>query len=1109
MAENVGTIYFTVEADTAKLLDAVKPAEKSLDDLNSAFQKTDKEAKGASDAIGKTGKNLSDLGSSSKTAAAQVDGLGRSTGKVGRNFSDMSAVVNSTVSNVQRVEHVASRSQLQLTKTAEAVQNLGREANSATSPLGALSKVLGGLLTLQGVNSLIQMAEGYNEMAERVRMASGSAAEYEMVQQRLLATANGTYRSLAEAQEIYIRTADSLRTMGYSASESLDITDSLSYAFVRSATSADRAQIAMGAFSRSLSKGRVDSDAWEMLLISIPTLAQDVATALGKTSEEIRKMGAEGKLTTDQLAEGFLKTRDVNKAASDGMATTVRDAYVSMKNNLAAYVGEANQAAGATNIMSAAVVGLGQNIDTIVKTLMTAGAGALALYIARTGAAALESMKAMMAARVEAAENLRLAQARAVATQAALAHAQANAGLTGTFSALTAAQNANNAATVALAATQRAAASAGATLLGVLGGPVGIIALVASAAAGMYLFSDSANVARMDLSKMGDTLEDVKKKIAELTDSNRRLAEQSAQLDLDAAVRKLDDAYDDLVRGSLADGTRAVAKWRAESSQAIADVIDAAKRGEISYRELDAALLTMVESYAEVNGRSREWISQMTEQIAATAKTALEAENARQKLDLVAEANRQVAAAARDAAAGTRELNNAFKDSVSDDYLKRLKEQTNALRDGNSELKKAQRYITEQKEAGNIFSPEREKEILAEATAHDKLKSARTSSAAVGKAANKEANEAKRAAEANIETLDRLGQALYFAGLQGEALALAQARASLNQFATPDQVEQVEAMARALFNIQQIEQQRQKFGTGQQADQYIMGNVQPLSGGAFDDQYARYEAEAEAEQKRYDDQLERLRQARELKAETNKSYDQLEEEMAREHSKRMQQIEQAKAQALLSSGENLFGALADAAKNYAGESSGAYKAMFAASKAFAIANATLNLSTAISQAMADPTALTPAQKFANMAAIASAGGQLVSAISGASFGGGRQYGGPVAAGKMYRINETGAPEILNTNGKQYLMMNQSSGRVTPMESGGAGGHGGAVGGGQPIQINIEVNVSGDGGSQTQVSGTGPQQAQQFAGLIAGQVRQVVIEELGQGGLLWNQRHGYS
>ena len=45
--------------------------------------------------------------------------------------------------------------------------------------------------------------------------------------------------------------------------------------------------------------------------------------------------------------------------------------------------------------------------------------------------------------------------------------------------------------------------------------------------------------------------------------------------------------------------------------------------------------------------------------------------------------------------------------------------------------------------------------------------------------------------------------------------------------------------------------------------------------------------------------------------------------------------------------------------------------------------------------------------------------------------GGRAIGGPVSAGNVYRVNETGAPEMANVGGKQYLLMAISPGRSRP------------------------------------------------------------------------------
>lgn len=295
---------------------------------------------------------------------------------------------------------------------------------------------------------------------------------------------------------------------------------------------------------------------------------------------------------------------------------------------------------------------------------------------------------------------------------------------------------------------------------------------------------------------------------------------------------------------------------------------------------------------------------------------------------------------------------------------------------------------------------------------------------------------AANAAEQNRKAIAALEQAVHFATLSGLELAEAKAAASLNEFATEPEIERIKELGRQLYEINKLEQERQKFGQGKQAEEYIMGNVSPLSGGLFDDQYARYEAEAQAEQKRYEEQLERLREARELQIETNRSYDDMELEAAQQHADRMAQIEQAKHSVLLSSAKDAFSVMAGVMKQAHGEQSNTYKAMFAAAKAFAVADATINAYGAISKAW------NSAPFPANLGAVAATTPQVmsvVSAVSGASYGGGRQYGGPASAGKMYRINEDGKPEVFNAaNGQQYLLPNTRGQVVSNKDATGAG-----------------------------------------------------------------------
>ena len=129
--------------------------------------------------------------------------------------------------------------------------------------------------------------------------------------------------------------------------------------------------------------------------------------------------------------------------------------------------------------------------------------------------------------------------------------------------------------------------------------------------------------------------------------------------------------------------------------------------------------------------------------------------------------------------------------------------------------------------------------------------------------------------------------------------------------------------------------------------------------------------------------------------------------------------------------------------------SAAYKAMFALSKGFAIANATLNLTTAIMQAMAAPDALSPVQKFANMAAIASAGGALIGQIKSATMTG-------MAHDGITEIPKEGT--WLLQKGERVLSAQQNADFTNFMNKG--GGSTGSQGGTTIVQ-HITVTGNGD------------------------------------------------
>lgn len=164
---------------------------------------------------------------------------------------------------------------------------------------------------------------------------------------------------------------------------------------------------------------------------------------------------------------------------------------------------------------------------------------------------------------------------------------------------------------------------------------------------------------------------------------------------------------------------------------------------------------------------------------------------------------------------------------------------------------------------------------------------------------------------------------------------------------------------------------------------------------------------------------------------------------------RKQRDEQSAQQAgQLQAYGNLFGSMADLTKAFAGKQNTAYKVLFAASKAFAIAESIIK----IQQGIANASALPFPANLGAMASVVSATAGIVATIKGVQFGGGRQYGGPASAGSLYRVNETGRPEMFTAGGQQFMLPTRD-GRVTAADQ--VGGTGG------PAQVNVHNYAGAD------------------------------------------------
>lgn len=358
--------------------------------------------------------------------------------------------------------------------------------------------------------------------------------------------------------------------------------------------------------------------------------------------------------------------------------------------------------------------------------------------------------------------------------------------------------------------------------------------------------------------------------------------------------------------------------------------------------------------------------------------------------------------------------------------------------------------------------------------------------------AKRNAEAEKKGIESNMEAFQKLGLELSNVGKSARDLAMDQAQLTLNQYATPEQIQTARDMAAALYDLNKAK-----------SDKALLGQVDPSAGAS------------QALEKQLKD-LDTLKQAKML---SDSDYLTYKEQAETDYNARMTEIEMqrfaaqsagneamiAGFDALASSGtqalsgilsgtsslQDAMGGIANTVLNavigsftqagvewvkqqiFMQSATQATKAaeiggIAAVTAAQTAATGTIAATTTATAATTGATVAASMAPAAGLSSIASFGGAaviggaaLLATMALAKSSGGRQYGGGVQAGSMYRVNETGAPEIFNAaNGRQYMMPN-SRGEVISNKDATAGS-----GGGGSAIVNIH-NYTGAQVSQSQ------------------------------------------
>lgn len=490
----------------------------------------------------------------------------------------------------------------------KSVKSFGESANKSSQGIDVLATsakklavIMGGYLS---ISEAIQKSDIYTGLQNRLKLVTKSQSELNQAMTDTFKIAQNTHQSWESAAQVYQGFANNAKALGLTMQHTAQITETVSKAIAISGSSAMASEAALVQFNQALSSGALRGEDLNSVLEQAPGLAKAIAEGMGITVGQLRTVAATGAITSDAIVKSLDKAKGSVDSLFAKTSPTLGQSFTVLSNEVTKFVGETGKASGSAKTLADGIQFIATNFNTFATLGISVLMGMITAQIVKQTIAMGTSIIAW---------NLE--------TRSVLA---------------------NNTAKMTALTISR-------SLIGVLGGPIGLGITVAGAAAAYLLMKDSTNQSTQALIENSKYAQQTTADLLKLQGAQKRGAQED-----------LSKTYSDLAK-----------KMKELSGQYNAQVIDIQNSNQANWQVVDISnkvrqgIISKGEALRELNKIPTvtpdqiDKLGSLYDQYVDTSKTLLDVKG---KLDSLKTGIDQSSEAAKQAAANQEMYNQKIRD---------------------------------------------------------------------------------------------------------------------------------------------------------------------------------------------------------------------------------------------------------------------------------------------------------------------------------------------------------------------------------------------------------------------------------------------------------------
>jgi tape measure domain-containing protein len=244
-------------------------------------------------------------------------------------------------------------------KTSVSAANVGRAFSTAFAGISI------GAIAVQ----FKQLTDEFTSVTARLSNVTSGTANFISVQQQLFDISQENRTAFSQTTDLYSSLARATKDLAVPQEKLITLTEGIGKALVVSGASGQSASAALIQLAQGFSAGALRGQEFVSVQEQAPEILRAVASGLGVTTGQLKKMSEEGKLTTEVFIEAFLKGLPKVEAQFKNMPVTIGGALTRVNNSILVTVGAIDKMTGTSGAIADWISNFSKGIDQLVPSI--------------------------------------------------------------------------------------------------------------------------------------------------------------------------------------------------------------------------------------------------------------------------------------------------------------------------------------------------------------------------------------------------------------------------------------------------------------------------------------------------------------------------------------------------------------------------------------------------------------------------------------------------------------------------------------------------------------------------------------------------------------------